>query len=300
MSLFFPQIRSIFIYLIFARPGNGKTLTAVKMILRMFRGYHTTEARYKKLHKRHLLSNVKLAERIEKRELRVNPYANVSTEGLTKKEVDFIHSEFHRYEGIVTEKGHLIYWENPKQLRWCIIPDCWKGAERHPCHDVDIVMDEAPGYIPGDGWKDLPRWFRSFFSKHRHYGNRIILITQDYKAVDINARRMVGKAWKVTKLFSSRDISATLPDPAIIWGVCLMQEFDPDQVEVEGGHDTKRLKEKVKWLALPSFTWIGRRLVSAYDTTQHIPPYEPEGYEHIELRCLNPNCPYKHVIHRLA
>lgn len=180
---------------------------------------------------------------------------------------------------------HLFYWENPKQLRH--LKDC------------DIIMDEVQNYCPADGWADLPRWFRKLFAQHRHRGIRIFATTQDYKAVDINFRRMIGKTEKVDKIFSSRDISATLPPPKFIYGLIAKREYRPDEVELVGGMQTDNL-ERVN--SFPRFFFLTRELIDCYDTTQDIPPYLPDGLEHVELECLGGEghepCGKVHVSHK--
>lgn len=266
--------------LIYARPGQGKSICTARIIRKLFREYRRTERRYPALPQRILLSNLKLNTSLEAQELITDPYTG------------------QLYQNIFNKKGqeltrHLEYWENPKQLRYCARQRCWKGNEKHSSHDIDIVIDELPNYCPSDGWKELPRWFRKLFAQHRHRGIRIYANTQDYKAVDINYRRMVTDAYRVDKIFSSRDISATLPPVRFIFGLIVQRQFNPDELEERGGRD-----ESVKEVqGMPKFFFLTRRLVETYDTQQDIPAYEPEGYEHRELQCLD-GCGFKHVTHR--
>jgi len=172
---------------------------------------------------------------------------------------------------------------------------------------VDIVIDEIANYLPADGWATTPRWLRKTFAQYRHRGLRIFANTQDYMAVDINFRRMVKVAYKVTKVFGSRDLSATLPDPRWIWGVIMKLQFDPDAIEGQGVHsDTLQNEAKILWFHVPIFFSIKPRLVDMYDTTQDIPEYMPNTLEELVMKCEEPDCkdperdgsPHMKVIHR--
>lgn len=174
--------------------------------------------------------------------------------------------------------NHLEYWENPRQLR--------------DLRNVDIGWDEIGKDLPADGWKDTPKWLRQLFSHYRKRGNRIFANTQDYMAVDINFRRMVKRAYKLNKVFGNRDISATLPPVKRIWGVITKREFDPLELEYE---KDKRTVESLGW---PEFLFIRRRYVNAYDTTAEIPPYMPDTFEHIPIRCIDPSCDFVRVEHK--
>lgn len=262
---------SAWITLTWARPGQGKGLDTARRIRKMFREYRKTEKRYPDLPKRVMLCNLKLSSALE--QLHLLP--------------DGIHRD-------------LEYWENPRQLRYCNRSPCFTGkVEKHSVHDVDIVIDEIAQYCPSDGWKDLPRWLRKMFAQHRHRGIRIVANTQDYKAVDINFRRMVAKAFKVRKVFSSRDPSPTMPPVKSIFGLVIRREFEPDQIEEEGA-----TSEKLEQLrGMPHFFWISRKLVEMYDSYQDLPEYMPNTLEHVELTCEDPNCKeyHKHkpkVVHR--
>jgi len=254
---------SAWIVLIFARPGHGKSLETASIIRKLFNTYRYIEKKYPQLPHRAVFSNLRLSPALETK------YLN----------------------------NHLFYWENPRQLRYCSRPDCWKGKEQHSLHDVDVVIDELANYAPADGWKDLPRWLRKMFAQHRHRGIRIYANTQDYMAVDINFRRMVSKAYEVQKMMGSRDISATLPPIRYVWGVIIKREFDPAQIEEMG------VNAPLKRKGLPKLLLITKRLIETYDTTQDLPEYMPDSLEHVELNCVDPLCKLHlkgrgHVEHR--
>lgn len=183
---------------------------------------------------------------------------------------------------------HLFYWSDPRQLK--------------NLRDVDICIDEIANYCPADGWGDLPKWFRVIFSQHRKRGLRIFANTQDYKAVDINFRRMVINAYRVETWFKSRNISATLPPPRWIHGIVFKREFDPQDIE-ELGVTSNLIRDpeqrKKIQLGLPKIFFLTRYLTEVYDTTQDIPPWRPDELEHYEYRCEQyPRCSKVHVEHK--
>jgi len=161
-------------------------------------------------------------------------------------------------------KDRIVYWENVRQLI--------------PVRNADIVYDEIANDLPADGWQSLNKKIRQVFSHCRKRGNRIIANTQDYKAVDINFRRQCKIAFKVRKFVGNRDISATLPPPKRIWGLILVRQFDPDDIEVESN------AEKLKKLSFGMFP-IRKKYISIYDTTKELPPYMPDTFEHSVIKC---------------
>lgn len=189
------------------------------------------------------------------------------------------------WDEVKNPDGHLHYWSNPRQLK--------------DLRDVDILWDEIGAHLPADSFKDTPQWMRAMFAQHRKRGNRIWANTQDYKAVDINFRRMVGRAFKLRKIIGSRDISVSLPPVKHVWGIVMKREFDPAAIEVERNID----KLEVEGSGWPQIFWIGKKLTSSYDTGQDIPPYMPDKMEEIVLECIEgDNCKdpkHRHkVIHR--
>jgi len=252
------SITGIKIYFLWARPGEGKSSATARIFIKLLKSYYKTERRYPSLPRREVWSNMRFSAAIEAKELKRDPATGE----------------------VINSDGHLCYWDNPKQLRHL--------------RDADIIIDEAANYFPADGWANLPRWLRKMFAQHRHRGLRIFANTQDYMAVDINFRRMVGIAYRVKKLFASRDISATLPPPKYIFGLIMQQQFDPAQIEQEGVY-SPTLKDIT---AIPTFFWLGRRLIEIYDTTQDIPEYMPNALEHEEKTC--DECGKIHVTHKAA
>lgn len=170
----------------------------------------------------------------------------------------------------------LFYWENPKQL--------------YNVKDVDIIWDEIARHLPSDKWGDTPDELRTLFAQHRKRGIRIFANTQDFKAVDINFRRMIGKAYKLKKIIGSRDISATLPPVKYIWGIILKRQFEPEELE------EKELEKAKTIYALPEIIFIRKKYIKAYDTTQEIPRYQTDELDHIEKKCKK--CGKTHITHR--
>lgn len=275
--------------LIFARPGNGKSLEQARMTEKVLLEYRKTEKKYPALPKRLLLTNQRLNALEFKKPLS---------------------SEF--------VNDHVIYWEEPEQFRYCPRQDCWKGIQLHRNHDVDLFIDEGSTLFPADRWADTPIWLRKMWAQHRHNGIRVVMLTQDFKAIDINVRRMVWQSYLIKKVLGSRDISPTLPplhqwsitSPfGSVWGMYTKQRIDPRVMEDNGnfelalrmqGEEAKKAYEELKLIGGSEFHLITWHKINLYDTTQDVKEYDVKReIEHIEVDCKHENCGYKHRTHRL-
>jgi len=287
--IFNRQVLPYWFVLIFAPPGNGKSLEQARLSDKVFTEYHRMEKRYPTLPHRILMSNQRLNEKLT-------------------------HTEGH-------EHGHYMYWEAPEELRYCPRKDCWKGALTHINHDVDIFVDEGSTLFPADDWASTPIWLRKLWAQHRHNGIRIVMLTQDFQAIDINCRRMLWQAYYMKKVIGSRDISATLPPlvpwtitnflnpwKSVVWGVYTKRRFDPIvmkndplsmltlQLSEKKNEDMQKLR-LVGSAELHLITWFK---VSLYDTTQNVKEVEPiREIDHIQVACKHPNCGYVHKTHKL-
>lgn len=156
----------------------------------------------------------------------------------------------------------LFYWTDPMQLI--------------RMRDFDLFIDEVANYFPSDKWKDTHHEVRRMFSQHRKRGMEIFGNTQDYRMVDINARRMLSRVFQLYKVVGSRSPSATLPEVKHPWGMIAQFELDPETLEDD--------KEKQR-IGLPTFFLITKRLTGLYDTTEDIKPAPPPAFHHVDRRC---------------
>lgn len=198
--------------LIFAPPGQGKSLEIANISVKVLHEYVRTEKKYPWLMKRVLLTNMELNHAM-----------------LPKKVRD---------ENFLAE--HIRYWKTPQEFRYCPRTDCHYGPEEHDIHDVDIFIDEAGAIFPSDSWGTTPQWLRELWMQHRKRGIRLLTASQDYMMVDINARRVLWKAYYLKKIMGSRDPSPTMPALArwtiknflnpkerVIWGIYWLRPFSP-------------------------------------------------------------------------
>ena len=273
--------------LIFARPGNGKSLEQARLTWYLFKEYHDTERKYPGLKKRYVLTNQFLRK------------------DLSEKEI---------------EHGHLQYWDLLKDLRWCKSVNCWIIGE-HKLHDCDILVDEGSTLFPADRYGETPRWLCKMWAQHRHRGIRIVMLTQDYSAIDINCRRMLWKAYIMKKRFGSRDITPTLP-PLVkwsiwnflhprrrtIWGLYTKQQVSPEMLEADNDSLTflplqeqkVSMLKKVRMISIPRPHFITAWKCFLYDTTQDIIEVkEEQEYEHQVGRCVDKECNFTHISHKL-
>jgi len=264
------------VYLFWGKKGNGKSLSFARLALMLFREYELNEKYYPGLPVRAIYSNQKLSKEIEDVQL---------------------------------EKGHLYYWSNAKQLRWCprweVDKKCFRNCDKkkcslgnephgihdkHPVHDMDIMHDEVGKDLPAGSWADTPKWFKQTFSHLRKRGNRYYANTQVFEDIDISFRRQIDFAYQLHKSFGSGDITATRPPPKRVWGLVQMREFDPELVEWERDPSKRdRKREDSSWKP-PVLILITRKLVSVYDTKDELPPYKADEMEHVNIWCEDDHC----------
>ena len=283
------QVLPFWFVLIFARPGNGKSLEQARLTEKILTEYLRTEKKYPALPHRMLMTNQKLTL-----------------------------SEFKKPLTPEFCAAHIKYWEEPEQFRYCPRHDCWKGQTLHRNHDVDLFIDEGSTLFPSDKWADTPIWLRKMWAQHRHNGTRIVMLTQDFKGIDINCRRMVWQSYLVKKVFGSRDISPTLPplhkwSPiapfGAVWGIYTKQRIDPRVMEDNPqfelhmklqGEETRKAYEDLKLVGGSEWHLITWHKINLYDTTQDVKEYEVRReIEHIEVACTHEACNYVHRTHRL-
>lgn len=159
-----------------------------------------------------------------------------------------------------------------------------------PIRDADVVCQEISQYIDSQEFALLPRSFKAWLRKHRHYGIDIYGDTQDFLTVDVSFRRLVNNVYYCQKLIGSSDPSATRPKVNFIWGIIFRREIDPTSFDKE--------KEKYNFKPMSwSFGLISKSSCSVYDTRQDVPAPEYADLTHIERICRKPGCPKFGKIH---
>jgi len=175
----------------------------------------------------------------------------------------------------VEYKDFIFYWTDPALLI--------------KLRDVDIIWDEVATYLDSTQWANVPLELKRFLQLHRHYGIEIYGSTQDFPMIDISMRRLVKSAYYVRKLCGSRDKSATRPPVKHPWGVIFIREIDPATFTKD--------KEEYKFLLIPSFLFITKKLCNTFDTTQELLPGKYPPLRHIERHCDQPGCSFCKVTH---
>jgi hypothetical protein len=181
-------------------------------------------------------------------------------------------------------KNRVFHWTEPLQM---IFEDYPKNKIFR--RDFDCVWDEMAVELPADGWKDTPKAIRKFFAQHRKRGIEIYGNTQDYKMVDINARRMAHHVFQTFKLIGSRDPSATLPPIKFVWGLIASWELERSSLEDDS--------EKKRKYIFPHFVAISKWLTQAYDTAEDINEGQDRPLYHMKRKCIDPDCDFVKIIH---
>lgn len=277
------------LYIRFGAKGSGKSLLGAVMQRDFLLSYEQTIKKYPQLKLRILFTSEKLNAELEKKYL-----------GKT-----------------------LFYWENPRQLKYCPRPDCWKKNEaldqygveyehqnnpekKHPVHDTDIYWMEISRHFGADKSKDQPQWLKDMMAFCRKDHNRIFFDAQVFEDVSIAIRRQFvgGHAYLCIKQYGSADLTADRPaplpftwwgfirmfffrGPEVLWGRIGEYEFDPQLLEWERDPNAREriAGENVKTRAL----WIKKEYINLYDTDHRIPPYT-QSLEHIEIWCEDEDC----------
>lgn len=280
--------------IVFAPPGNGKSLEQARLSYKLIREYYKLEKKYPDLPKRFLFTNQELSNHITYRFFKNRPR-------------DIFKRAY--------EDGHLKYWKQPEDIRYCPIKNCYKGDKVHALHDCDLFCDEGATLFPAtmrNAIDDMPGWMKTMIAQHRHRSIRIVLLTQDFMGINIAARRNVWETWAMEKKIGSRDPSPSLPPIKFKWGFYIKRKIDPDLarkeasdvrllIKTEAAKDKNQFRDtKIKLVGFPIPYWISNFKCSLFDTLQDVPDLEiKREIEHIEVRCNHPECGYVHRTHKL-
>lgn len=170
-------------------------------------------------------------------------------------------------------KGFIHYWGDP--------------AELVALRDCDVFWDEIATHLDATQWQNMSLEIKRWLQQHRKFGLEIYGTTQDFAMIDKSMRRLTSDLLYLTKLFGSRDKSSTAPPIKHVWGLILVQRFDPTTYD----------EEKKKAVGFPSFLFLNRSAIDIYDTTQEIKQGEYPPLNHIERTCIKPGCEFHKVTH---
>lgn len=238
-------------------------------------------------------------------------------------------------------RGFIHYWADADDFHFCPRKDCWMGKKQHRLHGAYLIFDDISTILPADQWNMTPIWMRKTFLQARHFGVRILANLQDPVAVDINFRRCVDIAYKFKKIWGSKDPDETKVPVKRIFGIYRRRKVEaqilwrvgdlPEQtirlLLQQKEEENKQLKEMGRELEIVyDDNWRGTYHIfntsgkfifwrcastATYDTLQDVKEYEPQGFFHKELRCIDPShnhedpeaenyCSYKKVYHELV
>ena len=263
-----------YIYFIVGSKGEGKSLLESRMGRDLLNGYRRIEKRYPKLPHRIYFSTQHFCKRIEDAELVQRKIPNPKKVGDYKIK-------------IINPKGHLYYWDEVDDLQFCPRVKCWMGEKPHHLHSADVAWDEIGNDLPPDKWKDNPDWLRQIFSHCRKRGNRLFANAQKYEMTDVHFRRQVDVAWMVTKIFGTRDIDPTRPDPKFVFVFQMIREFDPVDIEHEADPRNLMKEGEEKMIGWPKFKFYTRKDTEIFDTTFELPPYQVHRLKEVVLQCIH-------------
>lgn len=155
-------------------------------------------------------------------------------------------------------------------------------SERHELigiRQADIIIDEEQAYFDSQEWQMMSSREKRFFQQHRRYGVDIYAASQDFAQVDKSIRRVTSELYRFTKLFGTRDISSTRPDPKYVFAVSLVHQHDPQTYD-------EVISKLPGQGELVSLLWITKKGTKIFDTTEEIQPSE-----YAPLRKISRVCP---------
>lgn len=173
--------------------------------------------------------------------------------------------------------GFIRYWDSPSQLV--------------KLRDVDVIWDEMATHIDSTQWANMSLELKRWLQQHRKFGIDIFGNTQDFKQVDVSARRLCAGLYHMTKLIGSRDISSTRPPVRFVWGLIMVKTIDPQTYD-EGKSPSQQISS-----GFPSFRFIRKDFVRAFDTRQEIVVGTYPPLRHIQRCCELNTCSHIKTIH---
>lgn len=75
----------------------------------------------------------------------------------------------------------------------------WEDLEKYKMYDSLILIDEISTVADNREFKTFSKEHRDFFIMHRHLGNDIIWVTQNYEKIDKTIRELTQELWYMTK-----------------------------------------------------------------------------------------------------
>jgi len=164
------------------------------------------------------------------------------------------------------------------------------AAELVRTRDVDVIWDELATAMDATQWQNMSLELKRWLQQHRKYGIEIYGTSQDFAQVDKSFRRLVSDLCYVTKIFGSRDKSATAPPVDRIWGLCMVRALDPQKYNEE--------KSKFEPTGmLPKFMWISKKDLAVYDTTAEVKLGNYPPLRHITRTCEMDFCDHVKTLH---
>lgn len=306
--------------------SNGKSLHQAKTALSILKWLDDVYKAYPDLPQAIMVSNQKFNKQIEEKYLGSRLFYWESIQQLKFcprakcwKDEDEEQAAPAQIE-IANPKMVAKYAKKAGDPRGVPIPKAAPRKKQHPLHDCYMLIDDAATIIPADGWQDLPVWFRKVFAQAGHNGVHVIANIQDPVSCDINFRRYTDLAFKFNKIMGNRRPEHSKPPVKFIWGIYTSREIpaeelwkhgDKSEAEIQQEEIDRRREESMARAAgervvtvavnhwRRRFHFIRRKDTEIYDTLQNVPAYMPNSLEHIELKCVNPDCAKVHVRHRV-
>lgn len=179
-------------------------------------------------------------------------------------------------------KEFIRYWDNPIDLA---------TAAEH----CDVVWDEIARHLDSRNWDDVHPEVKAFLQEADKRGVDIYANTQFPMQVDVMYRRSCEQMWLITKKFGSKRPDLTKPPVRFVWGLIVLSPI----ARISFNDEIEEMIFEEPFFAIFkvwNWRWINSKITSFYDTKWRI-EHKWMPYVHVERKCEDPKCGYKHTKH---
>lgn len=162
-------------------------------------------------------------------------------------------------------------------------------AELVKIRDADVLWDEIATHLDSTQWQNMSLELKRWLQQHRKFGIELYGTAQDFAQVDKSFRRLTSDLIHVTKLFGTRDKSATRPEVKHVFVISLKKTLDPQIYD--------ELTSKFGGGGLPWPMLITKKDIEIFDTTAEVKMGKYPPLRHIERECEDVGCGHVKTLH---
>jgi len=170
-----------------------------------------------------------------------------------------------------------------------LVEDWSDPAQLTSLRNCDVLWDEIATHLDSTQWANMSMELKRWLQQHRKFGIELYGTTQDFAQIDKSFRRLTSDLLFLSKLFGTRDKSATRPEVKRIWVFSIVKTLDPQKYDEE--------KSKFSSGGIPSFLFATRSDVEIFDTTAEVKVGKYPPLRHIARSCEANSCSVIKILH---